>query len=108
MPCVLSQVARGLTARGSGGNHDLSHDCPPGLAQAGGGNAHIWKKLSTPCREVQAYPAGMQITMADDGYCSAFVIAATRSFEPDPQREMDPIACVNGTSSACTRSRLRM
>src|SRR4029434_2749633 len=39
---------------------------------------------------------------------AAFVIAATRSFEPEPQREMELIACVKGTSSACTRSRTRM
>ena len=96
-------------ARGSDGHHDLSHDYPRGTRPGReAGNAQIWKNLSTPCGEVQGYPAGMHITRADDAYRSAFVIAATRSFEPDPQREMDLIACVNGTSSACTRSRLRM
>ena len=39
---------------------------------------------------------------------SAFVIAATSSFEPDPQRETVLIAWVNGTSSGWTRSPLRM
>ncbi len=34
---------------------------------------------------------------ATPAHRSAFVIAATRSFEPDPQRETDLIACVNGT-----------
>jgi len=31
-------------------------------------------------------------------------MAATRSFEPDPHREMDLIACVKGMSKGCTRS----
>ena len=35
MPCVLSQVARVLTARGSGGNHDLRHDYPRGTRPGG-------------------------------------------------------------------------
>ena len=42
----------------------------------------------------------------DEGSC--FLIAATRSFDPDPHREMDLMASVNGMSTRCTRSRLRM
>ena len=48
-------------------------------------------------------------TMLDADITHAgFAIAATSSFVPDPQREMELIACVNGTSSGCTRSRPRM
>jgi hypothetical protein len=36
------------------------------------------------------------------------VIAATRSFEPDPHWEIDLSACVKGTFRGCTRSRLRI
>ena len=35
-------------------------------------------------------------------------IAATSSFEPDPHREIDLIACVKGTSKGCTRSGVRI
>jgi hypothetical protein len=35
-------------------------------------------------------------------------IAATRSFEPDPHRETDLSASVNGTSRGCTRSGVRI
>jgi hypothetical protein len=35
-------------------------------------------------------------------------IAATGSFDPAPHRETDWIALVNGMSTRCTRSRLRM
>src|SRR5687767_13868329 len=34
-------------------------------------------------------------------------IAATRSLDPEPHWEMVLIACVNGTSRTCTRSRSR-
>src|SRR5262245_52533686 len=39
--------------------------------------------------------------------CSVFM-AATRSFDPAPHREIDLIAWVKGTSRGCTRSRLRI
>ena len=42
------------------------------------------------------------------GRPSPFRIAATRSFDPEPQREMDLMAWVNGMSRTCTRSRRRM
>jgi hypothetical protein len=37
-----------------------------------------------------------------------FLIAATISPEPDPHREMDLMAWLNGMSTRCTRSRLRI
>ena len=35
-------------------------------------------------------------------------IAATSSLEPDPQRVITLIACVNGTSTGCTRAAVRI
>ena len=35
-------------------------------------------------------------------------IAATKSFDPEPQREIVLSACVNGTFNGCTRSRLKI
>jgi hypothetical protein len=38
----------------------------------------------------------------------SFFMAARRSFDPDPHREMVFIACVKETSNGCTRSDVRM
>ena len=38
--------------------------------------------------------------------CAQVLIVASSSPHPDPQREIGLMACVNGTSSGCTRSGL--
>jgi hypothetical protein len=55
--------------------------------------------------EIGGEGADPHAVRVEDG---AFLIAATISPDPDPHREMDLIAWVNGMSTRCTRSRLRI
>ena len=55
------------------------------------------------------FPGGATRTSGEERQ-AAFrsFMAATSSFEPEPQRARDRIACVKGTSTGCTRSGVRI
>jgi hypothetical protein len=59
---------------------------------------------------VVPHPSALNVAHPFRSHHAAFwsFIAATSSFEPEPQRESALIACVKGTSTGCTRSGVRI